>query len=199
MGGDEAGAPVVGRGVDAFALVALEELGHVGDPHRAACAPRGNHVNRDAREDRTRKDDDGEKTRTDDLADAGHEQVAALGVVLVPGALLHVEALERLREARQEHGHAHLVRHLALGGLGDVVAHAVGAGLARLLVLGVDAVLLEPGDRLPVVEPQEGARGRGELGVERVDLGARLGVGEERVDDRADLDGQTSGEVLCQS
>lgn len=73
----------------------------------------------------------------------------------------------------------------------------MGAGLARLLVLGVDAVLLEPGDRLPVVEPQEGARGRGELGVERVDLGARLGVGEERVDDRADLDGQTSGEVLC--
>jgi len=137
--------PIIRRGVDALALVCREELVDVRDPHRAP----------------------------DDLAHAGHEQVAALGDDGVTGVatrwhlgLLHVERLELGGEAVQEHGRADDVRHLALGCLGDVVADGVidlnGLALRVLdhvapcvLRVVLDPVLIQPRDGVDVGEALE--------------------------------------------
>jgi hypothetical protein len=57
----------------------------------------------------------------------------------------------------------------------------------RDLVLTLDVVLVEVGDRVPVVEPHEGPGGGFEAWVEEFDLSGSSGVGEEGVDDGADL------------
>lgn len=114
--------PIVRRGIDARALVRREQLVDVRYPHRPP----------------------------DDLADAGHEQIAALGEnarvaaaasaacrwrwrwrlscrrrprLLLP--FLHVKGLELRGEAVQEYRRADDVRHFSLGCLGDVVADGV--------------------------------------------------------------------------
>ncbi len=130
--------PVIRRGVDALTLVPLEELVHIRDPHRAA----------------------------DDLADAGHEQVAALredelAAAGVAGPLLHVESLEPRGEAVQEDGRADGIRHLALRCLRDVVADRVWHHLwlplrvcdhvaVRVFSLVQDAVFVQPCDSVDV-------------------------------------------------
>ena len=156
--------PIIGRGVDPLALVPRKQLVHIRDPHRAA----------------------------DDLADARHEQVAALregggravrgGVVvtLLLLLLLHVEGLEPGGEAVQEDGRADGVRHFSLGRLCDVVAddvrHFFGLALGvrdhvalRVFGLVLDPVLVQPCDGVDVGETHERARGRREGGVELLD------------------------------
>ena len=156
--------PIIRRGIDALAPVRREQLVDVRDPHRAP----------------------------DDLADAGHEQVAALREdgLAAPAPwcngrgrgllLLHVECLELGGEAVQEYGRAEDVRHLPLGRLGDVVADGVRdqRGLAVgvlddvtvcVLGLALDPVLVQPRDGVDVGDTLERARGAREGGVELLD------------------------------
>ena len=154
--------PIVRCGIDALALVRREQLVNVRNPHRAP----------------------------DDLAHARHEQIAALrenaaaaaagSAALRPRFLLHVKGLELRGEAVQEYGHAENVGHLALGGLGDVVADGVRdhGGLAggvlddvavRVFGLVQDPVLVQPRDGVDVGEALERTRRRREGGVKLPD------------------------------
>lgn len=141
--------PIIRRGVDALTPVRGEQLVYVCDPHRAS----------------------------DDLAHAGHEQVAALreddGVVFAlcvllrrRGCLFHVKRLELGGEAVQEDGRADDVCHLTFRSLGNVVADGVRdhRGFAvRVLddiafcVLGLmfDPVFVQPRDGVDVREAHE--------------------------------------------
>lgn len=179
--------PIVRRGIDAFAPVRGEELVYVRNPHRTA----------------------------DNLAHAGHEQVAALGEqdgLVAPLLLLllllrllrrsllplHVKRLERGGEAVQEHGCADDVRHPPLRRLGDVVADGVRdhRGVAvcvfddvavRVLGLVLDPVLVQPRDGVDVGEALERTRGSSEGGVELLDQRRGGFVLEEFVHRLADL------------
>jgi len=175
--------PIVRRGVDAFAPVRGEEFVYVRNPHRTA----------------------------DDLAHAGHEQVATLGEqdgLVAPLLLLrllrrsllplHVKRLERGGEAVQEHGCADDVRHPPLRRLGDVVADGVRdhCGVAvcvfddvavRVLGLVLDAVIVQPRDGADVGEALERTHGSSEGGVELLDQRRGGFVPEEFVHRLADL------------
>mmetsp|Transcript_956 Transcript_956/g.1718 ORF Transcript_956/g.1718 Transcript_956/m.1718 type:complete len:252 (+) Transcript_956:488-1243(+) len=131
------GVPVVRGGVDALALVPFQQLVLVPHPHAAA----------------------------DDLADARHEQVHALGEHGVLRALLHVEGLEGGGESAHEDGLADHVGHGALRELRDIVSELeVGFGV---LVL-VDVVLAAELNRVRVVHALERAFGRREGRVEQL-------------------------------
>ena len=154
--------PIIGCRVDPLTLVPLEQFVHLRNPHRAA----------------------------DNLADARHEQVAALresgggggGLVTsaVTGCFLHVKGLEPGGEAVQEDGRADGVGHLSLGRLCDVVAdrvrHHLGLSFGvrdhvalRVFGLVLDPVFVQPRDSVDVGEALEWARGRREGGVELLD------------------------------
>ena len=174
--------PIVRRGIDAFALVRGEEFVYVRDPHRT----------------------------TDDLAHAGHEQVAALGeqdglvARLLPrlgrhrGPPLHVKRLERGGEAVQEYGRADDVRHLSLRRFGDVVADDVRDHrrvavcvlddvAVRVLGLVLDQVIVQPRDGVDVGHALEWTRGSSEDGVELLDQRRGGFVLQEFVHRLADL------------
>lgn len=175
--------PIVRRGIDTFAPVRGEEFVYVRDPHRTA----------------------------DDLAHAGHEQVAALGQwdagagLVAPGRrhrthrlLLHVKRLERCGEAVQEYGCADDVRHPPLRRLGDVVADGVRdhRRLAvcvfddvalRVLGLVFDSMLVQPRDGVHVGDALERTRGSGEGRVELLDQRRGGFVLQEFVHRLADL------------
>ncbi|KAF8670458.1 hypothetical protein AX14_005869 [Amanita brunnescens Koide BX004] len=102
--------------------------------------------------------------------------------IISPKPALHIERLKLLRERVQEHRLPNDVRHLPLRGLGNVVADPVRDhdGLAilalddvarRVLFGPLDAVFVEPVDRLDVREAREGARRGGEVGVQGADEG----------------------------
>eukprot|EP00050_Salpingoeca_kvevrii_P006337 m.288773 g.288773 ORF g.288773 m.288773 type:complete len:317 (-) comp12025_c0_seq1:761-1711(-) len=125
--------PVIGRRVNALTLVAGHELLHVPDTHRAA----------------------------DNLANARHENINRLGEAAILLAAGHVKRLDFGREAAEQNGLVDLVRHLALGLLGDVLAKlVVGA-----IILG-DVVLAQVLNSVGIVHTAEGTLGCLEIGVE---------------------------------
>lgn len=106
------------------------------------------------------------------------------------GHLLHVERLEFSGESKEEHRDAEDVGHPTLRSLRDVVADGVIDHLrvaARVLdnvALGVllfmlDAVIVEPFDRVDVGHTEEGALGCSEVGVELLDERGRDRVRKE--------------------
>lgn len=146
------GVPVIGRRVDVLALVAREQLVEIVHAHAPA----------------------------DDLADARHEDVDALGHARVSRVALHVEGFDLGGEVGEEDGAVDDVGHFALGGLGDVVAEGV-----RFAVLVVDAVLVQPVDGGGVAHAEEGPLGDAEAGVQLVHELFGGGVGEGGGDDGA--------------
>lgn len=75
-----------------------------------------------------------------------------------------------------------LVGHLSLGGLGNVIAHNV-----VLAVFSLDAVFVEVGDGITVVESDKGTLRRDKLGVKSLDNLGSNRIGEKDVNDLADL------------
>lgn len=75
-----------------------------------------------------------------------------------------------------------LVGHLSLGGLGNVIAHNV-----VLAVFSLDAVFVEVGDGITVVETDKGTLRRDKLGVKSLDNLGSNRIGEKDVNDLADL------------
>lgn len=75
-----------------------------------------------------------------------------------------------------------LVRHLPLGGFGNIVSNDVVGSV----LLG-DLVLVEVFDGVSVVESHERSLGRNEVGVEGLDHLGGDRVGEKNVDNLADL------------
>jgi hypothetical protein len=76
-----------------------------------------------------------------------------------------------------------LVGHLSLGCLGDIVTVDVGGS-----VFLVDTVLGTVLDGISVVESHERSLGSLEVGVERLDNLSSDGIGQEVIDDVADLE-----------
>ena len=145
--------PVVGARVHALVLVRGKQLVAVRHAHAAA----------------------------DNLADARHQHVDTLGEGLVARHALHVEGLDLAREAVEQDGHVELVGHLALRGLGNVVAH-----LVRLALLVEDVVVVEVLDRVLVVEPHKRPLGRREARVQLLHQRAGLRVRQHPVHGRSD-------------
>ena len=98
----------------------------------------------------------------------------------------------------EEHRYAQYVRHSTLGGLSDVVSDGVVNHLRfalsvkdnvalGVLLLVLDPVFVKPFYRVDVGEPEEGARGRLEIGVQLLDERGGVGVREQLVDGLADL------------
>eukprot|EP00754_Rhynchopus_humris_P039990 Rhum_TRINITY_DN23058_c0_g1::Rhum_TRINITY_DN23058_c0_g1_i1::g.177050::m.177050 len=115
--------PVVRSRVKLLTLVRRHQLVVVVDPHRSS----------------------------DDLTDARHQQVHGLGQVRLSRHLLHVERLQRGREARHEHRLADERHELTLRAVGDVLLVAeVPRVVLVALLRGVDLVLAAHGDRLRV-------------------------------------------------
>lgn len=75
-----------------------------------------------------------------------------------------------------------LVGHLSLSGLGNVIAHNV-----VLAVFSLDAVFVEVGDSITVVESDKGTLRRDKLGVKSLDNLGSNRIGEKDVNDLADL------------
>lgn len=75
-----------------------------------------------------------------------------------------------------------LVGHLSLSGLGNVIAHNV-----VLAVFSLDAVFVEVGDGITVVESDKGTLRRDKLGVKSLDNLGSNRIGEKDVNDLADL------------
>lgn len=111
---------------------------------------------------------------------------------------LHVESFKLRRETVQKHGRADDVRHPPFGSLRDVAADRViyHLGLPVLVfdrvTLGVlrgvlDAVVVEPLDRVCVGEPEEGPLKGLEGWVESFDGGSRGRILQKQVDRFADL------------
>lgn len=140
--------------------------------------------------------------RTDNLTDARHQQVAALranGPFLALALhLLHVERLQLCREPIQEYRRPEDVRHPALCRLRDVVPHGVVDHLrvpafvldhvpVRILGFVLDAVLVEPLDRVDVRETAEWPCGSTKVRVQLFDECSARRVFEQAVDCIADL------------
>ena len=120
-------------------------------------------------------------TSTDNLTDTGHEDIDTLGDTAVFGVLLHVEGLDFSGEVGEEDGLVNDVGHLALGGLGDVITELVG-----LAFFVGNFVLDEPLDGIGVLHAAEGTTGGLEVGVELLDEGCGLRLGQDQLNDTAD-------------
>ena len=118
---------------------------------------------------------------------------------LLLGHSLHVERLELSRETVQEHWYTQDVGHAALSGLSNVVTNGMVDHLrVALLVLDdvtigvllfvLNAVFVEPLNRVYIGHAQEWTSGCGEVGVELLDQCCGGRVGEEAVDCFTDLD-----------
>lgn len=75
-----------------------------------------------------------------------------------------------------------LVGHLSLSGLGNVIAHNV-----VLAVFSLDAVFVEVGDGITVVESDKGTLRRDKVGVKSLDNLGSNRIGEKDVNDFTDL------------
>ena len=107
-----------------------------------------------------------------------HQHIHALRHPQIRGVFLHVKRLDLDGEVRQEYRLVDNIRHLALRGLGNVVAEGVG-----LAFFVEDVVLPEPVDGVGVAHAHKGALGDLKGRVEVVDDFFGGGGGEGGGDD----------------
>ena len=140
---------------------------------------------------------------TNDLAHPRHQQITTLRIhrsrlSLLPRHPLHIKRLELCRETVQEDWGADDVRHLSLGGLGNIIAdrvrdhHGFTFSILDSVAVGVlglvlDTVLVEPSDRVRIRHAFERSGRRREVGVKGLDQRGRGWVGEKLVNGFADL------------